>query len=239
LGGVKIGRNITIDADGTINAESNDTVEQFDLSEESYTNGFNIKHSAGSQTRLQLNNNTLFLETANSGQSMRMFGGQTKLQYNEDTALILANDGVALSHNFHTRLSLATNNVALQSNSDAYALTLTDIDATITNLEDPNAAKLVLTTNETILRNNVVIKMQAPDTQFGSLFNSRIYAGVIYNFSGTGPPLLAEGVQYADLTVQRTAWPGYDYGQIVNGPSFGHTPSMDFSSRSLAVDFNL
>lgn len=233
------GNNLFIDINGALNVVSTASSGVVDLTQDMETNGFNIRHSSGSQSRLQLNNNSLFLETAQSnGQSLRMFGGQTKLQYNEDTALVLDNSGATLSHNFHTRLSMGTSNVALQANSDAYALTLTDVNATITNLADPNAAKLILTSPETVLSNNTVVKIQAPDTQFGSLFNSRIYAGVIYNFSGTGPPLLAEGVQYADLTVQRTAYPAYDYGQVIRSSAFGPTVPQDFNNRSLSVDFN-
>jgi hypothetical protein len=51
--------------------------------------------------------------------------------------------------------------------------------------------------------------------------------------------LLAEGVQYADLSVQRTAYPGYDYGQIIKSNIFGPSVPQDFNNLSLAVDFNI
>ena len=62
--------------------------------------------------------------------------------------------------------------------------------------------------------------------------------GTIQNFSGTGPPLLADGVQYGDLSVQRTAWPGYDYGQVIKSSAYGPSVPQDFNNTSLAVDFN-
>jgi hypothetical protein len=252
------GNNLFIDGNGALNVTTTASSGVFDLSADSYTNGYSIRHSVASSSsfltiggsqidlstptgsNLSLRGNSVILRSGQTGGLGSLtLGSYSEFRTNTDQGLfLLSSAGATLQANASTKLVLDTDNVSLQSNSDSYQLYLGRFGSQITRLGNANSAKLVLDTNETILTNPTVVKIQSPDTQFGSLFNSRIYAGVIYNFSGTGPPLLAEGVQYADLTVQRTAYPAYDYGQVIRGSAFGPTVPQDFNNRSLAVDFN-
>jgi len=66
------------------------------------------------------------------------------------------------------------------------------------------------------------------------LYNSRLGVESITNFNGTGPFTASQGVQFPDLTVQRTAYQGYlNFGQIA-APA---TNPQDFMLQLQAVDF--
>ena len=248
------GNSLYIDANGALDVISTASSGVFDLSADGYTNGYAIRHSVGSSgTFITVGGSSIAMATPTGvlnlgsqtymtagGQAGRLdLGGFTRLRALPDRELVIGSDDTVLRAGFYTKLQLAVDDVQLQANSDAYRLALTRNGADISRPDDASRAKLVLGVAETVLSNNTVVKIQSPDTQFGSnIFNSRIYAGVIYNYSGTGPPLLAEGVQYGDLSVQRTAWPGYDYGQVIKSSAYGPSVPQDFNNPSLAVDFN-
>jgi hypothetical protein len=221
---IQVGNNLSIDGSGNLNV-INTTIGTgvVSLSQDMLTNGYEIRNGTYDSS-LSLGSD-IFLQRGGLNQFLRMNGLGIRLS--------LLNDQSYLDFNQQT-------GIALQANSDAYKLTLQGLGASIVRNEDPASSKLILNQSETIISNPVIIRVQAPDTQFGSsIYNSRIYAGVILNYSGTGPPLLAEGVQYADLSVQRTAYPGYDYGQVIKSNIFGPSVPQDFNNLSLAVDFNL
>ena len=220
---IQVGNNLSIDGSGNLNvinsSISNGVVS---LTEDMLTNGYEIRNGTYNSS-LSLDSD-IFLQRGGLNQFLRMNGLGIRLS--------LLNDQSYLDFN-------QFNGIALQANSDAYKLTLQGLGASIVRNEDPASSKLILNESETIISNPVIIRVQAPDTQFGSsIYDSRIYAAVILNYSGTGPPLLAEGVQYGDLSVQRTAYPGYDYGQIIKSNIFGPSVPQDFNNLSLAVDFN-
>ena len=220
---IQVGNNLSIDGSGNLNV-INTTIGTgvVSLTEDMYTNGYVIRNGTHN-SYLDLDQDVL-LQGDRLNSFLRMNGLGIRLS--------LLNDQSYLDFN-------QFNGIALQANSDAYKLTLQGLGASIVRNEDPASSKLILNETETIISNPVIIRVQAPDTQFGSsIYDSRIYAAVILNYSGTGPPLLAEGVQYGDLSVQRTAYPGYDYGQVIKSNIYGPTTPQDFNNLSLAVDFN-
>ena len=248
------GNSLYIDSNGALNVVSTASSGVFDLSADGYTNGYSIRHSlANSSTFITVGANNIGIASPlgvlNVGNQTYMtagglagrldLGSYTTLRATQDSGLFITPSGANLQFNPWTKLQLAIDDVQLQANSDAYRLALGPYGAEIRRADDPNQAKIVLDLNETILSNNVIVKVESPDTRFGkSLYDSRIYAAVILNYSGTGPPLLAEGTQYGDLSVQRTAYPAYNYGQVIRGAEYGPTVPQDFNNLSLAVDFN-
>ena len=220
---IQVGSNLQIDGSGNLNV-INTTIGTgvVSLTEDMLTNGYEIRNGTHN-SYLSLDQDVL-LQGDRLNSFLRMNGLGMRLS--------MLNDQSYLDFSMF-------NGIELRANSDAYKLTLQGLGASIVRNEDPASSKLILNESETIISNPVIIRVQAPDTQFGSsIYDSRIYAGVILNYSGTGPPLLAEGVQYGDLSVQRTAYPGYDYGQIIKSNIFGPSVPQDFNNLSLAVDFN-
>jgi len=66
------------------------------------------------------------------------------------------------------------------------------------------------------------------------IYNSKLGVESLTNFNGTGPFTASQGVQFPDLTVQRTAYQGYlNFGQI-SAPA---TNPQDFMLQLQAVDF--
>ena len=66
------------------------------------------------------------------------------------------------------------------------------------------------------------------------LYNSKLAVQDITNYNGTGPVTVSKGIQFPDLTVQRTAYQGYlNFGQIA-APA---TNPQDFILQIQAVDF--
>jgi hypothetical protein len=66
------------------------------------------------------------------------------------------------------------------------------------------------------------------------IYNSKLGVESLTNFNGTGPFTASQGVQFPDLTVQRTAYQGYlNFGQIA-APA---TNPQDFMLQLQAVDF--
>ena len=154
--------------------------------------------------------------------------------------------GLATTNN-SASLRLSDNgSLVAKSSVNGFKLELTDSLARMYVTTATGSAKLVLQAGESTLEADdtltlsapVITKMTSPFIQMGNLYNSRLFVGTIQNFSGTGPPLLADGVQYGDLSVQRTAWPGYDYGQVIKSSAYGPSVPQDFNNTSLAVDFN-
>ena len=66
------------------------------------------------------------------------------------------------------------------------------------------------------------------------IYNSKLGVESISNYNGTGPFTASQGVQFPDLTVQRTAYQGYlNFGQIA-APA---TNPQDFMLQLQAVNF--
>ena len=257
LGGIKVGQNLSIDANGVLNAVGTFTniTGQFNLGSNSYTNGYTISYStstsAGGEVDVNIDNVAISAGYTNARNIISVDNyGITLDSYGTGQLVVGDNgvriDGVGTSSTFSSSQINLNANSAVNLNAGDFKLRMTNNTARIyTNLTN-ESAKLVLEPGESTLQADdtltltapTLMKLQSPFIQMGSLYDSRLYVGTIQNFSGTGPPLLADGVQYGDLSVQRTAWPGYDYGQIIRGAAYGPNVPLDFNNTSLAVDFN-
>jgi hypothetical protein len=258
LGGIKVGQNLSIDANGVLNAVGTFTnvTGQFNLGSNSYTNGYSISYStstsAGGEVDVNSNNVAISAGYTNARNIISVDNyGITLDSYDIGQLLVGPNgvriDGIGTSSTFSSSQITLNADGAVNLNAGDFKLRMTNNTARIyTNLTN-ESAKLVLEPGESTLQADdtltltapTLMKLQSPFIQMGSLYDSRLYVGTIQNFSGTGPPLLADGVQYGDLSVQRTAWPGYNYGQIIRGAAYGPNVPLDFNNTSLAVDFNI
>ena len=191
------------------------------------------------------------------------YGGDRNVTINENGVTVYSNESNYLTLGSNAYLTSPTINFVSRNNggsvrldeagifdakasANGFRVELRDNSAKMYVTTATGSAKLILQTGESTLEADdtltliapTLMKLSSPFIQMGSLFNSRLFVGTIQNFSGTGPPLLADGVQYGDLSVQRTAYPAYDYGQVIKSSAFGPSVPQDFNNPSLAVDFN-
>jgi hypothetical protein len=159
-----------------------------------------------------------FLSVNNSGLEFR----QSTVSY-----FTLNSSGVSLHPSNSSYMNLTATSLELRPNNTQY-LTMSDTAASLhpsntsyvnvnnnqAEIHPNNTSYITVATGLTSIVNPTQVKIETPITQFGSLYDSSIYVGAIWNYNGTGAPLFPEGTQYGDLTVQKTAWQGYDQGLI-------------------------
>jgi hypothetical protein len=182
--------------------------------------------NATTQSYVTLGNNSAVV-SANTNAKMSVTDQAVFLRRNTTSGLTVDSNSANLNYSSNGYAQISDGNIYLKAtnsyitanaslgqlklNSTTY-LELNNNSSGMLRVNGDNY--LSLASPQTILANPVQVNIQSPLTQFGSLYNSSIFVGAIWNYSGTGAPLFPEGTQYGDLTVQKTAFIGYDQGLI-------------------------
>ena len=213
------------------------------------TNGFNIDAGYGEQLYIRggesdfLGNQTFSQVYFPVNQPLNLYSSYgITLDTPDDKAITIASPFV-LAHGGQERFSAnavgetrirdtfvavtATNRINLQNS--IITPTLIQLRATVAGVTG-----VTVTATGVTLAGDIKLSSTSRVIVGQDLYNSKLGVESISNFNGTGPFTASQGVQFPDLTVQRTAYQGYlNFGQI-SAPA---TNPQDFMLQLQAVDF--
>lgn len=100
---------------------------------------------------------------------------------------------------------------------------------------DSGIGKLIITDSTTTVEGRVINLASTSTVKVGSdLYHSKVAVQDIVNYNDTGPPTFPRGIQFADLSVQRTAYQGFMNFGVLGAPA---TNPQDFFLLFTPVDF--
>jgi hypothetical protein len=237
LGGINLGPGLTIDTStGIVSVVGGGTTGTFVLPIAGPVTLGGVRIPSAGSTGLEINNISgdlsLKIATASTLGGIRI---GANLVIDPDTGILSASSSISQGVVSLTE-PLNTNGYKIQYDSGAGADNYIDLQNNLAEISSGGEFIRIRSTS-TRIQHSQKIEIASGDTQFGSLNDSRIYVGSIWNFSGTGPPLFPEGIQFGDLTVQRTAFQGDNFGFIIANSLAQQALTVDFNNRTYAVDY--
>ena len=244
--GIRLDRNVG--GNGTLVITSTAT----DLSSDLLTNGYNINGGANALTiKAGLTNVGITTATERwsriympQSQPMQLFSDYGITIDSPDDTVIQITSPFTVSHrNGASRISTDGQGLT-RFNDTIIAMTATTrivmnksfIQSDRVVLQsDSGIGKLIITDTTTTVEGRVINLASTSTVKIGSdLYNSKVAVQTIVNYNDTGAPTFSRGIQFADLSVQTTAYQGFLNFGILGAPA---TNPQDFFLQLTTIDF--
>jgi hypothetical protein len=244
--GIRLDRNFG--GNGTLVITSTAT----DLSSDLLTNGYNINGGANALTiKAGLTNVGITTATERisriympQSQPMQLFSDYgITIDTPDDTVVQILSPFTVSHRNGDSRISTDAQGLT-RFNDTIIAMTATTrivmnksfIQSDRVVLQsDSGIGKLIITDTTTTVEGRVINLASTSTVKIGSdLYNSKVAVQTIVNYNDTGAPTFSRGIQFADLSVQTTAYQGFLNFGILGAPA---TNPQDFFLQLTAIDF--